>query len=77
MEVKLENFAWANIVNKTALRRMDTLIRHIDPPAKHDALRCRFWVWVCFFRFSGFRLLMFIIRFWFWFSPYNLKVKQK
>ena len=59
MEVKLENFAWANIVNKTALRRMDTLIRHIDPPAKHDALRCRFWVWRLFLLFSVFRFSSF------------------
>ena len=44
MEVKFENFAWANMVNKAALRRMDTLIRHIDPPAKHDGLLCVFFV---------------------------------
>ena len=46
MEVKFENFAWTNMVNKAALRWMDTLIRHIDPPAKHDGLLCRFWFFV-------------------------------
>ena len=49
MEVKFENFAWANMINKAALRRMDTLIRHIDPPAKHDGLLCRFWFLFSFF----------------------------
>ena len=40
---KIRNFSWAkpNIVNKAALRRRDTLVRHIDPPAKHDGLLCR------------------------------------
>ena len=41
MELKLENLPGANIVNKAALRRMDTLIRHVDRPAKHDSLLCR------------------------------------
>ena len=35
--------------NKAALRRMDTLIRPIDPPAKHDGLLCRFWFLVFVF----------------------------
>ena len=73
MEVKFENFAWTNMVNKAALRWMDTLIRHIDRPAKHDGLLCRFWFLVFWFSF----FLMFIIKFWFWFSLHNLKAKTK
>ena len=57
MEVKFENFASTNMVNKAALRWMDTLIRHIDPPAKHDGLRCRFWFGFAF-GFFGFRFQM-------------------
>ena len=74
---KIRKFTWANIVNKAALRRIcriDTLIRNIDLPAKHDGLLCRFWFWFDFY-YIGFRFLMFIIRFWF--SLYNLKAKTK
>ena len=51
---KIRKFTWANIVNKAALRRMDTLICHIDRPAKHDGLLCRFCF--CFFWFSFFNV---------------------
>ena len=50
---KIRKFTWANIVNEAALRRMDTLIRHIDRPAKHESLLCRFrfWFWFVFLVF--------------------------
>ena len=39
---------FGNYFNKAAPCRMDTLICHIDPPAKHDGLLCRFcfWFWL-------------------------------
>ena len=44
MEVKSGNLPGltSSFHNKAALRRMNTLIRHIDPPAKHYGLRCQF-----------------------------------
>ena len=60
---RIRNFSWAkpNIVNKAALRRRDTLVRHIDPPAKHDGLLCR----LCLASFW----FLFLV---FWFSVFNV-----
>ena len=66
VEVK---FTWANIVNKVALRRMDTLIRHVDRPAKHHGLLLVLGFWFSFFNVYN-KVLV-------WFSLYNLKAKTK